>query len=193
MPSPKLGDVRTRPAAGVAGALCVLISLTGCGVAPTSAASSAPVGTGSSSGPPASGSASASASVEPTGPVGVRYGTTYRWPDGLRVRVDEPVYYWPSGWVRTVNDFTHFRAIPVRVVNRTDKRVDLTGFEVTARSRGRAADRVQDPGKLGGLPPTKVAAGKSVEFKVGFGVKKTTGISVTIVRGPGFAEVRFTG
>ncbi|MCW3156690.1 hypothetical protein [Micropruina sonneratiae] len=40
--------------------------------------------------------------ASPTGTVRLRYSETYRWPDGLRVRVDEPVDYWPSGWVRTV-------------------------------------------------------------------------------------------
>ena len=49
------------------------------------------------------GSASpASGSPSPTGTVRLRYSETYRWPDGLRIRVDEPVDYWPSGWVRTV-------------------------------------------------------------------------------------------
>lgn len=180
--------LRTRAAVGWVACLAVVA---GCGVAPTGSATS--TASAEPGAPTASDSASPTASPQPTGPVGVRFGKTYAWPDGLRVRVDEPVDYWPSGWVRTVNDFNHFRAIPVRLVNRSGARFKLDSFEVTARSGGRDADRVQDPGKLGGLPPTKVASRSAATFKVGFGVKKTTGIVVTIARGPGFREVRFSG
>ncbi|MCB0892645.1 MAG: hypothetical protein KDB51_12650 [Propionibacteriaceae bacterium] len=67
--------------------------------APGTAAASTPA----TDTPVPGGSASpASGSPSPTGTVRLRYSETYRWPDGLRIRVDEPVDYWPSGWVRTV-------------------------------------------------------------------------------------------
>lgn len=109
-----------------------------------------------------------------------RFGGTHRWDDGLSIKVGKPASFWPSGWVREVNDFTHFRVMTVTIHNGTGATVDLSGLRFDGRSAGKAADSVHDPGKVGPAAPTRLAKGKSATFRIALGVAKPTDFQLQV-------------
>ena len=164
--------------------VCVCLLLAGCSAAAVN--------------PPAT-STSATASPAPTTTTTVttkaystaRFATTHRWPDGLSITVGKPAPFWPSGWVREVNTFKHFRVLTVTVVNRTDGGFDLSGLQFAGRSDGRATDTVHDPGKVGPEPPAKVGKGKTVTFRLALGVKKVDDLQLQVTPDSEHAPVVF--
>lgn len=182
MPERDTASAVSRLAALTVG-LATAAALAGCSLAATPA----PVVPGPSSTPP-----SGSAAPTPTRPASVRFGKAYRWPDGLSITVAAPRSFWPSGWVRTVNSFTHFTQLTVTIRNGTTTRFDVTRLAITARSGGKDADGVHDPGKLGGSPPNGVAKGRTASYRIAFGIHKPGDVTVTIVARPGLEPVLVT-
>lgn len=134
-----------------------------------------------------------SAAPKPTTrPASVRFGKAHRWPDGLSITVAAPRPFWPSGWVRTVNSFTHFTQLTVTIGNGTTSRFDVTRLAITARSGGKDADGVHDPGKLGGSSPAGVAKGRTATYRIAFGIHQPGDVTVTIVARPGLEPVLVT-
>ncbi|MFT3969516.1 MAG: hypothetical protein QM695_04340 [Micropruina sp.] len=180
-----MGEWETRRAWGRLGigfgSVALVATLAGC--APTVIPTPAP---GPSITPP-----NASASPQ-THPSGVRFGKAHRWPDGLMITIGKPRPFWPSGWVRTVNSFSHYVELKVTIRNGATTRFDVTRLQITARSGGRDADGVHDPGKLGGSPPSSVAKGRTASYRIAFGVRKPADVTVTIVARPGLEPVRVT-
>ncbi len=113
-----------------------------------------------------------------------RFGTTHRWSDGVTVKVTKPVPFWPSGWVREVNTFTHFMVVMVTIKNGSGAAVDLADLQVLGRSAGADADPVHDPGKVGPAPPARVSSGKSAAFRLAMGVKKPGNLQVRVILTP---------
>lgn len=137
-------------------------------------------------------SASPGAVAPPAHPASVRFGKAHRWPDGLSISIGAPRRFWPSGWARTVNSFTHFIEVKVTIRNGSPGRFDVTRLAISARSGGKEADGVHDPGKLGGSPPRSVAKGRSSTYRVAFGVREPADVTVTMVARPGLEPVRVT-
>ncbi len=142
--------------------------------------------------PPASPAPTTASSPPSAGPASVRFGKTYRLPDGLSITIGKPKRFWPSGWVRTVNSFSHYVQLKVTIRNGTAARFDVSRLAITARSGGKDADGVHDPGKLGGSPPRSVATGRAVTYRIAFGVRKPADVTIAVVARPGLAPVRVT-
>lgn len=175
------GTAARRLVCALTGLVMAAAALAGC----TPTVAPAPVAPGPSNTPP-----SASGPAKPARPASVRFGKAYRWPDGLSITVSAPRPFWPSGWVRTVNSFDHFVQLTVTIRNGTTARFDVTRLAITARSGGKDADGVHDPGKLGGSPPAGVAKGRTATYRVAFGVRKPGDLTVTMVARPGLEPVR---
>ena len=100
------------------------------------------------------------------------FGTTWEWPDGLKVTVSQPSSFNPSSYAAGIEGFTKFVQFDVTVENGTQKKYEPSAMYLSVQSGGGEAEQVFDTNHgMNGTPSTVLLPGRSVSFKVAFGVK----------------------
>lgn len=116
------------------------------------------------------------ATSEPDVPQTVRFGTTYEWEDGLTATVSKPTKFTPSPYAAAEGKFKTHVMFTITVKNGTKEKIDLfAGPNVSSGDTEGGAVFDTDKG-LEGTPNTAILPGRSVKFKVGFGVKDANDI-----------------
>lgn len=165
--------MHTRSTLAAVAAASLLALTTGCGGtsgSPLTSTSPAPKPTTTSSSAPAAPAADPSA---------LRFGTSYRYDDGLTLTVTDPVTFTPSSWAYPSSK-TAWK-VQVTLTNGSSTAYDPSMFYATASVGGTEVDQVFDNAKkLSGSPSTKVRPGKTVSFWIGFTGKPTGDLAIDI-------------
>ncbi|KJK12683.1 hypothetical protein UB45_07540 [Terrabacter sp. 28] len=111
---------------------------------------------------------------EPAAPESIRFGQTWEWEDGVTVTVSKPEKFKPSYTAMGGDGFkTHVR-FTITLKNGSKEKLELFGTP-TIVSGDTEGEAVFDTAKgLNGPPDSKVQPGRTVKFKVGYGVTNTT-------------------
>lgn len=99
-----------------------------------------------------------------------KFGQTYTYTDGLAVTVSAPKPYKPSQYA-ACDKAKSYIAFTITLKNGTGKVFDPSLFHETVQSGQTEGDSCFDSQQgLGGGPDTKLLAGRTVTWKVGFGI-----------------------
>jgi hypothetical protein len=162
-------------------ALLALLALAGC--------TQAVKGKGSSPAPSTSASTSAPSTPAPlplptdteTTPApadatSLAFGDTWEWTDGLSVVVDVPKIYTPGPYAAD-DPAAHYISFRITLTNKTGKRFDpnLVMISLTSGKTDVSESTVYDD-TVGNSPSTVLLNGRSVTWKVAYGVPSTHGL-----------------
>ena len=172
--------------------VALIATVAACGVPATTSAEE----TGSNR-PTASAEAASEPSAAPKDDGTAKFGSTYKWKDGLSVTVSKPVNYKPSDSSSVSfgeQKAKGYRLFTVTVVNKTGKPYDGTLFNVTMQSGNEEMDQVFDSAKkIDGPPSTKLLNGRESKFKIVFGVNNPKDMVMEVSPGFEYDSVIFTG
>lgn len=107
------------------------------------------------------------------------FGSTFTWDDKLSVTFSKPQPYTPGEYAAGTENFKDFVVMDVTIKNGTSKVYDANMFTASATTGEKESDQVYDGDKIGS-PSSKVMPGKSLKFKVAFGVEKGQDFTVVI-------------
>ena len=161
-----------------------VLAVAGCGGGPE--VSDPPAGQAVSDPAAAEGGASSS-SAAPVADVH-EWGATATWPDGVKVTVGEPVSYKPSQYAAGVTSGVPVVAVPVTVVNGSEKPIEAADVYVRATSGDVDAEAVFDEGV--DFPSSRIMPGKSLRFRSAF---SRPGDDLVVTVDHGFESVTFGG
>jgi hypothetical protein len=109
-----------------------------------------------------------------------KFGQTVTWNDGIAVMISKPRAYHPSEYAAggTKNNVV----FTVTLKNGTGKRLDPSGFSTKLADSVGEADEIFDTGNLPEAPQTSMRAGKSVTWKIAYGLhqKGMTGLTMEV-------------
>ncbi len=123
-----------------------------------------------------------------------KFGSSYKWADGLSVSVSKPTLFKPSDYSVGATKGQAALQFVFTVTNGTGSNYDPTLFSATASSGGAEASEIYDSAKgMEGSPNTKVLQGKKVSFKVAFSVADPKDVTMEVSPGFEYDSGIFTG
>ncbi|MFC7597554.1 hypothetical protein ACFQU3_19720 [Terrabacter sp. GCM10028922] len=107
------------------------------------------------------------------------FGETITWDDGLAVKVSAPKFYEPGEYAAGAKKWNAVFSVTLK--NGTSKRYDPTGLYLTASDSGGDLERIFDS-NLPSDPSVSLRAGKSVTWKVAYGLnsKSLKGLTIQV-------------
>jgi hypothetical protein len=96
------------------------------------------------------------------------------------VTLGKPKTFKPSSSAAYGENDEDFKVLELTIENLSKEPLDTAGFTVSATTGSRAAEQVFDSTKSVGDPSVKVMPGKSVAFKVAFGVDAGEPLEITV-------------
>lgn len=100
-----------------------------------------------------------------------KFGSTFTWDDGASITVSKPKAFKPSEYSSS-QKFKDHVIMDVTIKNGSDKPIEAILFGTQATTGDAEAEAVFDGEKGVDLPTSKVLPGKSLKYKIAFGVKK---------------------
>ena len=146
----------------------------------------------SSDGTASSGQGSA---PQPTGtaaaaPELVKFGQGFRWTNGVEIGVAKPTPFTP-GQYSSKKPAKAYLMFTVTIVNKSGAAFDPSSLQLSAVSGGTAASRVYDS-DLGSLPSATILNGRTLSFKVGYGVADPKDVVMQVQPGYKYVIAFFT-
>jgi hypothetical protein len=121
-----------------------------------------------------------------------KFGETYSYGDGLQITVSKPAPYRPSQYAACEKGATHL-VWTVTVKNGTAEPYDPGGYSDTVQSGQSEGSSCFDTAKgLEGEPSTTLLAGRTVTWKVGFGVENPNDVVMEVRPGFEYESAIFT-
>lgn len=115
-----------------------------------------------------------------------KFGSTFTWDDGSSITVSKPKAYKPSKWAAIPKKFPHYVIMTVTLKNGTSDPVDAMMWSLSATTGDAQSEQVFDENTE--LPTAKILPGKTLKYKVAFGVKKGKDFVVVVQYGFGNAD-----
>ncbi len=100
----------------------------------------------------------------------LKFGQTYRYEDGLQIKVSKPWKFKPGKWAFGGDKFKSYRGFTVTIVNGTKKPFKPSLFHADLQSANEEADQVYDAAQLGQRPSTTLLPKREAKFKIAFGI-----------------------
>jgi hypothetical protein len=179
----------------LAAASLIMATLSGCSSSTGSVSPTATVTetvTANASEPPDDASTPAGEGEETPAGAQAKFGETFSYGDGLQITVSKPAPYRPSQYAACDKGVSHL-VWTVTVKNGTTEPYDPSGYSDTVQSGQTEGSSCFDSGKgLEGEPNTTLLAGRTVTWKVGFGVENPDDVVMEVRPGFEYESTIFT-